>query len=128
MKRAARIMRRGSSVKETSGDRGVRSLFAARSATPSNGSTRARSGSERAIALTVKSRRARSASRAVEKTTSGLREVLSYSSARWVVTSTRRRSLGGTDGAKTFALGPGGCYVLYSFVGLARHNHRSRTW
>ena len=82
MKRAARIMRRGSSVNETSGDRGVRNFFAARSATPSKGSTSTKSGRERAIALTVKSRLARSASRAVEKTTSGLRELVSYSSAR----------------------------------------------
>ena len=108
MKRAARIMRRGSSVKETSGDRGVRSLFAARSATPSNGSTRAKSGRERAIALTVKSRRARSASRAVEKTTSGLREtalVLLGPVSRYLDAPL---PLGRADGAKTLALGPDG--------------------
>ncbi len=93
MNRAARNIRSGSSVNETSAGKGVRSLLAARSSTPLNGSTSCRSGSERAMALTVKSRLERSASMAVEKATSGLREPASYSSARWVVTSTRCPSL-----------------------------------
>ncbi len=41
------------------------------------------------MALTVKSRRDRSASMAVEKTTSGFRDDAPYCSARCVVTSTR---------------------------------------
>ena len=60
--RAARIIRSGSSAKDSSGVAGVRSVWAARSASPSKGSTKARSGSVTAIALMVKSRRRRSSS------------------------------------------------------------------
>ncbi len=73
MNRAARSMRSGSSLKDSSGASGVRSRAAARSATPSKGSISCRSGSDRAMALTVKSRRDRSASMASANTTSGLR-------------------------------------------------------
>ena len=74
MNRAARSMRSGSSVNDSSGASGVRSTLAARSAAPPNGSISSGSGSASAMALTVKSRRDRSASMASAKTTSGLRE------------------------------------------------------
>ena len=79
MKRAARSIRSGSSVKDTSGPSGVRSTPAARSATPPKGSisSGASSGApvtRRAMALTVKSRRDRSASTSAAKDTSGLRD------------------------------------------------------
>ena len=79
MKRAARSIRSGSSVNDTSGDSGVRSTSAARSATPPKGSMSSGASSSApvtrsAIALTVKSRRERSASTSVAKDTSGLRE------------------------------------------------------
>ena len=79
MNRAARSIRSGSSVKETSGDSGVRSTPAARSATPPNGSMSSGASpsapvTRSAMALTVKSRRARSASTSSAKDTSGLRE------------------------------------------------------
>ncbi len=59
-KRAARIIRSGSSMNESCAVPGVRMMPAARSAWPSNRSTKARSGSRMAIALMVKSRRTRS--------------------------------------------------------------------
>ncbi len=90
MNRAARIIRSGSSPKESSGPVGVRRIPAARSAAPPNGSMSSGSGTASAIALTVKSRRERSASISVEKATSGLRESGRYDSARWVVISTVR--------------------------------------
>ncbi len=92
MKRAARSMRRGSSVNDSSGASGVRRRPAARSAAPSNGSMSSSSGTARAMALTVKSRRDRSASTASLYTTSGLRESGLYTSARWVVISNVRSS------------------------------------
>ncbi len=92
-KRAARSIRSGSSVKETSGVSGVRSRPAARSARPSNGSTMAASGSDSAMALTVKSRRERSVSMSSPKATTGLRESGWYTSARKVVISKRAPSL-----------------------------------
>jgi hypothetical protein len=73
-KRAARSIRSGSSSKDTSGLEGVRSRLAARSASPPWGSTKGPSGSFMAMALTVKSRRARSSSIERPKVTSGLRE------------------------------------------------------
>ena len=73
-KRAARIIRSGSSEKESSGVPGVRSSPCARSTTPPYGSTNSRDGSRTAIALTVKSRRPRSPSRESPKSTAGLRE------------------------------------------------------
>ncbi len=59
-KRAARIIRSGSSENESSGRPGVRITRLARSTTPPWGSSNSRPGSETAIALMVKSRRARS--------------------------------------------------------------------
>ena len=61
-KRAARMIRRGSSSKDCSALTGVRRIPAARSARPPQGSTSSRSGSRSAMALTVKSRRVRSPS------------------------------------------------------------------
>ena len=85
-KRAARSMRRGSSSKEACAVPGVRRTAAARSSSPPYGSTNAsgafQSGSATAIALTAKSRRARSSLSESPKVTSGLREVRSYASAR----------------------------------------------
>ena len=88
LKRAARMMRSGSSSKDCSADTGVRRLPSARSARPPQGSTRAICGRRIAIALTVKSRRVRSPSSVSPKVTSGLRDPISYSSVRYVVTST----------------------------------------
>ena len=61
-KRAARIMRSGSSEKEFSAVFGVRKIFAAKSASPLNGSINSGEAlvSSSAIALTVKSRRSKS--------------------------------------------------------------------
>jgi hypothetical protein len=73
--RAARIIRSGSSPKETSGAPGVRSTPAARSFRPPCGSTKASPGRRTAIAFTVKSRRDRSPSSVSPNRTSGLREV-----------------------------------------------------
>ncbi len=73
-KRAARIIRSGSSEKLSSGRPGVRNARCARSTTPPYGSSNVRSGSEIAIALTVKSRRPRSPARLSPKVTSGLRD------------------------------------------------------
>ena len=75
MNRAARIMRSGSSENDTSGSSGVRSTPPARSARPSNGSISVGSSpvTSSAMALTVKSRRDRSASMSVLNATSGLR-------------------------------------------------------
>ena len=73
-KRAARIIRSGSSEKESSGVPGVRSTRSARSTIPPNGSTNSRPGTRTAIELTLKSRRPRSPSRESPKSTSGLRE------------------------------------------------------
>ena len=76
MKRAARIIRSGSSSNETTADSGVRSVAVARSAAPPCGSTSetASAPSCSAIALIVKSRRSRSASIVSANVTSGLRE------------------------------------------------------
>ena len=73
-KRAARIIRSGSSEKESSGVPGVRSTRWARSTTPPYGSSTSRPGRRTAIALTVKSRRPRSPARVSPKATSGWRE------------------------------------------------------
>ncbi|CAB4948920.1 unannotated protein [freshwater metagenome] len=74
-KRAARIIRSGSSEKEFSAVVGVRNIFCAKSAKPLYGSIN--SGTlvvnSRAIALTVKSRRDKSPSIFSPYTTSGLR-------------------------------------------------------
>ena len=75
--RAARIIRSGSSAKDSCGVPGVRSTLAARSDSPSCGSTNSSEGSRSAIALTVKSRRTRSSARLSPKATSGLRVVRS---------------------------------------------------
>ncbi|MEY9487537.1 hypothetical protein RKD26_003331 [Streptomyces calvus] len=61
-KRAARIIRSGSSENDSSGVPGVRSTRAARSPRPPCGSMNRFSGSATAIAFTVKSRRTRSSS------------------------------------------------------------------
>ena len=82
MNRAARNIRRGSSVKETSAGKGVRSLLAARSADPVERVDQLQSGRERAMALTVKSRRDRSASRPSRRPRRVCASRLSYSSAR----------------------------------------------
>ena len=74
MNRAARIMRSGSSVNDSSGRSGVRSLRSARSCSPPKGSISSTSGRRRAMALTVKSRRERSVSTSSAKLTAGLRE------------------------------------------------------
>ena len=75
MKRAARIIRSGSSENDSSGVSGVRRIPAARSAAPPCGSTSR--GSEvptsSAMEFTVKSRRARSSVTEWENTTCGLR-------------------------------------------------------
>ncbi len=62
-KRAARIIRSGSSLNDCCGVPGVRSSRRARSSRPPNGSTRRRVAMSTASALTVKSRRDRSPSR-----------------------------------------------------------------
>ena len=94
MKRAARSMRNGSSLNETSGDSGVLNVRVARSAAPPNGSTRVGVGevSSSAIALIVKSRRDRSVSISSANSTCGLRESSLYASARCVVISYVRPS------------------------------------
>ncbi len=81
--RAARMIRSGSSVNDSSGLPGVRSTFSRRSRRPPNGSTSSRDGSRAAIAFTVKSRRRRSASREVPyRMPAGLRESGTYVSLR----------------------------------------------
>ena len=89
MNRAARSIRNGSSLNDTSGDNGVRNVRVARSAAPPNGSTRfgVDAVTSNAIALTVKSRRERSVSMSSANSTCGLRESSLYASARWVVIS-----------------------------------------
>ncbi len=74
-KRAARIIRSGSSENESSGVPGVRITLFATSAIPPYGSTNWCDGSRIAIAFMAKSRRARSPSRLSPYDTSGLREV-----------------------------------------------------
>ena len=71
--RAARIIRNGSSLKESSGVPGVRNCFRAKSPTPSNKSMKVGGSvvNSSAMAFTVKSRRAKSASMASPKATSG---------------------------------------------------------
>ncbi len=73
VKRAARIIRSGSSLKDCSGVPGVSITCAARCANPPYGSTNRWPGSSTAIALTVKSRRTRSPSRVSPNRTCGLR-------------------------------------------------------
>ena len=87
--RAARIIRKGSSLKLSVGDSGVRSTLDTRSAAPPNGSTSTGLSvvSSSAIALMVKSRRDKSIEMSVENFTSGLRESGEYASARCVVIS-----------------------------------------
>ena len=81
-KRAARSMRSGSSPNEIAGVDGVVRRRASRSSIPPEGSTSTCPGSRKAMALTVKSRRVRSASSEVPKATSGLRLAPSYWSER----------------------------------------------
>ena len=115
--RAARSIRNGSSPKLISAVSGVRRTRPARSAAPPCGSTSAgpaeRPVTSSAIALIVKSRRARSSSMADEKVTAGLRE------SSWYTSDAERGDLvaadgavgtgpGGTDGAERLALGPHG--------------------
>ncbi len=88
-KRAARSIRRGSSSNEVAGLDGVRSRRLARSVSPPNGSMKRPSGSRTAMALTVKSLRARSSSTLRPKVTSGFRESSWYTSDRKVVISSR---------------------------------------
>ena len=73
-KRAARIIRKGSSSNEDCAVPGVRMRFTARSAIPSNKSTNSMDGNVTAIAFIVKSRRARSSARLSPNATSGLRD------------------------------------------------------
>ena len=75
MNRNRRTIRSGSSENETAGPIGVRSVSDARSARPPNGSmsTGSPSPSFRATALTVKSRRSRSASTESPNVTTGRR-------------------------------------------------------
>ena len=77
-KRAARNMRSGSSLNESSGLPGVRRTFFAKSTRPSNGSINTGSFpvSSSAMELTVKSRRERSPSIEFPYVTSGLRDSL----------------------------------------------------
>src|SRR5688572_23780597 len=89
-KRAARSIRNGSSENAISGSNGVSSRFAARSFTPSKGSTNSPSGSRTAIALIVKSRRERSVRMSFAKVTAGLRSSTGYRSSRKVVISSTR--------------------------------------
>ena len=89
MKRAARSIRSGSSLKLTSGASGVRSTLVIRSTAPPNGSTSAgvgRGDLER-HRVDVKSRRLRSSSISSAYVTWGLRESSGYDSARNVVIS-----------------------------------------
>jgi len=89
--RAARSIRSASSLNESSGDPGVRSTRAFRSRMPPNGSTISSEGSRTATALTVKSRRARSASSdRPYATRAGLRDSGRYCSLRYVVISQTR--------------------------------------
>ena len=89
-KRAARIIRSGSSENDWGALAGVRIIFFARSSIPLNGSIN--SGvfvvNSRAIELIVKSRRDKSPSISSPYSTSGFRESSSYFSVRYVVTST----------------------------------------
>ena len=89
-KRAARIMRSGSSEKDCSGVTGVRKICLAKSASPLNGSMNSGVGvvSSSAMQLTVKSRRDKSPAILSPNSTSGLRLSGSYLSLRYVVTST----------------------------------------
>ena len=80
--RAARSVRSGSSLSDSPGRPGVRSTLSRRSAKPPKRSTTSKEGSRAAIALIVKSRRARSPSRVRPKLTAGLRDPGSYSSLR----------------------------------------------
>ena len=75
-KRAARIIRKGSSLNESPGRTGVRKILAAKSCKPLNGSMNSGFSpvSSRAIELTVKSRRDKSPSIESPYSTSGLRE------------------------------------------------------
>ena len=82
MNRAARIMRSGSSVNDSSGESGVRRRAGARSAAPSNGSMSSGSGRASAMAFTVKSRRDRSASTASANDDLRLARVGVYASDR----------------------------------------------
>ena len=84
---AARNIRSGSSENDSTGSSGVRRIRVSRSARPPNGSCNVPSATSTAIALTVKSRRARSSNSSLENRTTGLRESLTYASARWVVIS-----------------------------------------
>ena len=80
--RAARRIRSGSSENESSGRPGVLITRSASAASPPNGSTSSNEGSRAAIALIVKSRRSRSATRDVPYFTSGLRDPSEYASLR----------------------------------------------
>ena len=81
-KRAALSIRRGSSLKDSSADKGVASTRSLRADAPSKGSTSVPSGSFTAMALIVKSLRARSSEMSLPNTTAGLRESWSYASLR----------------------------------------------
>jgi class 3 adenylate cyclase len=74
LNRAARIMRRGSSLNDSSGASGVRRRWAPRSSIPPKGSISLTPGTASAMAFTVKSRRERSLTTSFENTTSGFRE------------------------------------------------------
>ena len=89
-KRAARIMRSGSSLNDCSARDGVRIIFFAKSSIPLNGSINSGVSvvSSNAIALIVKSRRDKSPSIESPYSTSGFLESSSYFSERYVVTST----------------------------------------
>ena len=78
-KRAARIMRSGSSLNESLGRPGVRRVFSAKSFKPLNGSMNSGLSvvNSNAIALTVKSRRDKSPLILLPYSTVGLRELAS---------------------------------------------------
>jgi hypothetical protein len=71
--RAPRIMRSGSSLKDTSAGPGVRTVRWTRSVSPPKGSWNVRSATWTAIAFMAKSRRTRSSRRLSPKATVGLR-------------------------------------------------------
>lgn len=71
---AARIIRSGSSLNETSGADGVLMTLSARSSSPPNGLANSPVTADNAIELMVKSRRDRSPSSVSPNATSGLRD------------------------------------------------------
>ena len=110
MKRAARSIRSGSSLKLISGASGVRSTLAQQVDGAAERIDERRASpppvTSSAIALTVKSRRLRSVSISSAYVTCGLRESSVYDSARNVVISYGAVALLGADRAEPLALRP----------------------